>query len=167
MPCRGAHRLRGELLPELMWVGVGGWRGGQWTDFCVAGGSGAQEPPFTEVGRAFFSGALEEPGPETASLPDCRETLVMLVHCFGSSCLAFSGGQCWRIFSSHKGHQLEAAMEGSTFWGTGAGGKRGRTLSGSFYHLAHWGQRKETWHPFLPANSDCELRQERSLSVFP
>lgn len=46
------------------------------------------EPLLAEAGSAYFSSALEGPGPEKAPFPDCRETLVPVIHCFGLSCFA-------------------------------------------------------------------------------
>lgn len=39
-----------------------------------------QQPLLAEVGSTFFSGALEDPGPEKTSFLDCRETFMKIVH---------------------------------------------------------------------------------------
>lgn len=107
------------------------------------------EPPLTETGRAFSFGVLEEPGPEKTSFPGCRETLVMMVHCFEHSCFVPSAVDSPGI-SFHLANHTRGREKGNAFCGAGKDGERREIPFWSFYHSVHQGKRRTICHLVLP-----------------
>lgn len=116
---------------------------GLWPDCTQTG-----EPLLSEVGCAFSFGVLEEPGPEKTSFPGCRETLVMVVHCFEHSCLVPSAVDSPGI-SFHPANHTRG-VKGRAFCGIGKDGERREIPFGSFYHSVHQGKRRKICHLVLP-----------------
>lgn len=69
--------------------------------------------------------------------------MVMVVYCFGHSCLAISWRQSRPFFPSSKAHQRQWEKAAWCHWE--GGGRQGIPLA-SFYLSVHWGGRRKTCH---------------------